>query len=248
MDRVKRFRVARADAALAVLEGFHAVKHALRFGADILEAVASADASPDELTAVLAPDLEDRLVPLAERVPQEEFAALSPHPHPTGIMALARRPSIDLEGMLADRRPGRIVLLEAPRRLENVGAVIRVAAAANAAGVLTTGDADPWHPVALRGSVGLHFALAVARVEDVPETDRPLIGLHPDGEPLRPEAVLPRALIAFGTERRGLSAGLRARADALRRIPMRQGVSSLNLATAVAVTLYAPLLSERGRP
>ena len=38
---VQRFRAARRDRGLAVLEGFHALKHALRFGAEIVEAVAA---------------------------------------------------------------------------------------------------------------------------------------------------------------------------------------------------------------
>ena len=47
------------------------------------------------------------------------------------------------------------------------------------------------------------------------------------------------AVLAFGSERSGLDAALLARADAPLAIPMRPGVSSLNLATAVAITLYA---------
>ena len=45
-------------------------------------------------------------------------------------------------------------------------------------------------------------------------------------------------ILAFGSERHGLSDAAQADADALVRIPMRAGVSSLNLATAVAATLY----------
>ena len=37
MSTAERFHRARRDPELAVLEGFHALKHALRFGADILE-------------------------------------------------------------------------------------------------------------------------------------------------------------------------------------------------------------------
>ena len=37
---VQRYRAARRDPGLALLEGFHALKHALRFGADVVEAVA----------------------------------------------------------------------------------------------------------------------------------------------------------------------------------------------------------------
>jgi TrmH family RNA methyltransferase len=114
-----------------------------------------------------------------------------------------------------------------------LGAAIRVAAAARAAAVLTT--ADPWHPVAIRGAAGLQFALPVAQVDAVP-AGRPLIAIDPEGE----ERPAPRhAILAFGSERHGLSEALKQRADARIRIPMREGVSSLNLATAVAAVLYA---------
>ena len=46
-------------------------------------------------------------------------------------------------------------------------------------------------------------------------------------------------MLAFGTERHGLSPELAERAQQLIRIPMRDGVSSLNLATAVAAVLFA---------
>ena len=50
-------------------------------------------------------------------------------------------------------------------------------------------------------------------------------------------ALPPRALLLFGSERRGLSPELREAAGSIYGIPMRPGVSSLNLATAVAVAL-----------
>ena len=49
----------------------------------------------------------------------------------------------------------------------------------------------------------------------------------------------PRAILAFGTERYGLSDALLERADARLGIPMREGVSSLNLATSVAAVLFS---------
>ena len=54
-------------------------------------------------------------------------------------------------------------------------------------------------------------------------------------------------MLAFGTERHGLSDELLARADARISIPMRAGVSSLNLATSVAAVLFAWRLSPRPR-
>jgi len=144
--------------------------------------------------------------------------------------------------VLADAAPAPLVLLEDPRTMGNMGACVRVAAAAEAAGVLTTGGNDPWHPDAIRGAAGLHFALPVAAVEALPASDRPLVAIDPDGEVRSPRELPPRAILAFGTERHGLSAELLERADARLGIPMRPGVSSLNLATAVAAVLFAQRL------
>ena len=227
-------RRARRQSGLVVLENFHAVKHAVRFGAGLLGAW-TADA--DELESLrlrLAPDVTID----AQVVDAEALTAVVPRGQ---LVAVARRPvQPDPDTVLAG--PGHVVLLEDPRHLGNLGAAVRVAAAAGAAGVMTTGRQDPWHPDALRGSAGLHFALPVHRLRAVRTGDRELIALDPDGEPLTPDAVgsLPAAaVLAFGTERDGISDELLAAADRRVALPMAPGVSSLNLATAVAATLYA---------
>jgi len=243
----QRFQRARGDRSLAVLEGFHALKHALRFGAEV-EVVAAADPEAlERMAAELAPDLAGRLRALAgEPVAPELLRTLAPQIPRTQVLALARRPAFDV-GALRARGDAPLVLLEDPRDLGNVGAVVRVAAAAGAAGVVTTGMHDPWDPGALRGSAGLHFALAVGRADGFADAlaagGRPLLALDPDGELLDPAAVPADAVLAFGTERHGLSDALLARADARLRLPMRAGVSSVNLAAAVAAVLYAWRLS-----
>jgi len=260
-----RFQRARGDERLAVLEGFHALKHALRFGAQV-EVVAAVDPEGlERMAAELAPDLAGRFRALAgEPVTPELLGTLAPHVPRTQLLAIARRPRFDAAAL---RAPGTrpVVLLEDPRDRGNVGAVVRVAAAAEAAGVVTTGMHDPWDPTALRGSAGLHFALPVGRddgfVEGLadaraggaagaadpraggPAPRRPLLAIDPDGDVLDPAALPPDAVLAFGTERHGLSDALLARADARLRLPMRAGVSSINLATAVAAVLYAWRLS-----
>lgn len=248
------FFAAREDASLVVLEGFHALKHALRFGAVVEAAVTSDPEGLAELSAALAPDVAAALEALVQPIEPAALRALGfPRPPHTGVAAIARRPQFDLAGLLAgdaagtadaarvpaSRRP--VVLLEDPRHLGNVGAVVRVAAAADAAGVVTTGPRDPWDAAALRGAAGLHYALPVGRADDdgFDPAPRPLVALDPDGDPL-PSAEIPvGAVLAFGTERHGLSDALLARADARLRIPMRDGVSSLNLATAVSAVLFS---------
>jgi RNA methyltransferase, TrmH family len=230
----------------AVLEGFHPIKHALRFGASI-ELLATRDAHElGLLAAALAPELADRFSELAHEVETRVFDQLAPLPPTTGVIAIAERPVIAPGALLASAMPAPVVLLEDPRDLGNIGACIRVSAAADAAGLLTTGGHDPWHPDALRGAAGLHFALPVARLEDpaaLAGSGRVLLALDPEGEPLDPGTLDPRAILAFGTERHGLSQELLERADGRLSIPMRPGVSSLNLATSVAAVLFARRLA-----
>ena len=263
---IERYRAARGDPGLAVLEGLHALKHALRFGADVFDARARDPAALRTLADQLAPDVAGRITELVEPAGDDVFDALAPSPHPTGVIALAGRPEITLADVVSEPGPAPVVLLERPTHHGNIGAVVRVAAAAGAAGVLTTGRHDPWHPASIRGGAGLQFALPVRSLEPdgvdgVVASGRPLVALDPEGVPLighdkpvsraadpapdarRPttatEPVPPRAVLVFGSERTGVSDALLARVDHRVAIPMRPGVSSLNLATAVAVTLYA---------
>lgn len=243
-ERAVRFRTARRDPELTVVEGFHALKHALRFGAELVEAVAVDQEALERLAADLAPDLAGQLAGRVERIDAETLADLVPLVPSTGVAAIARRPPVDLGATLADPAPSPVVLLEQPRNMGNIGACIRVSAAAGAAAVITTGENDPWHPDAVRGAAGLHFALPVAKVESLPQSDRPLLAVDPEGEALAPEQVPARAVLAFGTERHGLSGEVFERADARISIPMREGVSSLNLATSVAIVLFAMRLAS----
>src|SRR4051794_1497669 len=148
---------------MVVLEGLHPLKHALRFGARVERAVAR---DPDAVVALardLAPDVADRIGSLLERGDSGDF----------DVVARAERPRYG-----APRHRGPAVLLDHPRHAGNVGAAIRVAAAADARQVYVLGGVDPWHPAAIRGAAGLQFALPVERVDALPDVGPgPLVGL-----------------------------------------------------------------------
>jgi TrmH family RNA methyltransferase len=222
----------RDDAAvddLVALEGFHAVKHALRFAPSLVRSVEVASpAAAAALAQRLAPDVLDLLLARAVTRPVD---------HPTGVRAWAGRPPADLAVLRRAGRSAPLVLLDAPRSAGNAGAVVRVAAAAGAGGVAMTGTLDPWHPTVVRGSAGLHFALPVLHVTE-PDVEGPMLVLDGDGDDLRDVDLPDDAVLVVGSERAGVGPGLRARADAVLALPMRPGVSSLNLATAVAAVLY----------
>lgn len=223
-----------------LLDGFHALKHAVRFHAEVPVAVTPDRRAALTLAEELAPDVRDTLDGLLAEVPEDVFKALVPRPHPTAVAALAVRPSraANLETLARVPRPAPVVVLDNPRNLGNAGAVIRLAAGFGATGVVTTGTLDPWHPTVVRGGAGLHFATAVEplAVHELPPG--PVFALDPEGEDIRGLKLPDDALLAFGSERSGLSPELRARADHLVSLPMRPQVSSYNLATSVAMTLF----------
>lgn len=213
------------------LEGFHAVKHALRFAPQLVTAVtvrSREDASA--LAQRLAPDVRDALLALAVEGATN---------HPTGVYGQATRPAEDRTVLTTRSTP--LLLLDDPKHAGNAGAAIRVAAAADACGVAVVGALDLWHPTVVRGSAGLHFALPVLSC-DVRDLAGPVYALDADGQPW--DGLPDNAVLVVGSERAGVSQALRTRADRVVSLPMREGVSSLNLATAASAALYAWRLSR----
>lgn len=243
-----RFQQGRRSDSLVTLEGFHALKHALRFNGKVLRAV-----SPDKdkllrLTEQLAPDILEQLSKLIQQVDVSVYNQLAPIPPRSGVIALAKRPKYSLETVLKSGK--NIVLLDDPRDHQNVGAVIRVGAAADAGAVLTTGNLDPWKPSVIRGSAGLHFALPVTPIQlnnirDILQAGYQLIGLDERGEIMQKQSPQNNKIVfVFGSERVGIGSEIRQNLTQIIRIPMKEKVSSLNLATSVAITLYNNLYSH----
>ena len=237
----EEFANARRNPGQVVIEGFHAVKHAIRFGAEI---TLLASASPErvcKLADELAPDLRERLPGDICPVEEELFRSLTPRPVDTGLVGIARRPEFDGAEILSSPRETPVILIERAAHLGNLGAIVRTSAAAGARAVVTLDDVDPWHPAALRGSAGLHFALPVGRIDQTvlhAPTARPLWAIDPDGAAIGGRTIPDNVILAFGSERHGLSERLLGHADERVSLPMRTGVSSLNLAASVAALLY----------
>lgn len=122
--------------AAVLLEGFHAVKHALRFGADVHPLITTDLAAAVSLAETHAPDLRERFAAATE-VDQNHFKLRVGRTHPTGVAGFAEKPDLPFD------RAAPIVLLDNPRNLGNFGAAIQVAAGLDAGGVVSTGDVDP---------------------------------------------------------------------------------------------------------
>lgn len=233
----------RGEGAFVVLEGVHAIKHALRFNARIREVYAVDAERVCTLMHELAGQEEAAaLKQLVREIPKEQIAALAPNALRSGVLALAEHPYIQTGAPSVPQR-GVVVFLEDPRDLENIGAVVRVSAGFGAAAVLVSGRVNPWHANCIRASAGLHFAVPVLHIESLeqlPES-RQLIACTAEGENMYTATIPHNAVLAFGTERHGISETLQSMAQNTIAIPMQPRVSSLNLATSVSAVLYGAL-------
>jgi TrmH family RNA methyltransferase len=236
-ELTRRFYAAYRSPRLAVLEGFHPARHALAFGARLDVAVTYDRQKLLALAERLAPDSISGIADALQVVSRERFTRLAQRSLSSPLLSICARPDYDIAGALGERdKP--VVHLYRPRNPGNVGAVIRVAAAADLGAVTVSGQ-DPWSPVAIRSATGLQFALPVARTELPTSCGRPIVAVDPDSAPLDTASLSRDSILVVGGERHGLPAWVRESAHRSVGVPMKPGVSSLNLATALAAVLYS---------
>ena len=183
-----------------------------------------------------------------------------------GALAAMHRPALPSVRELLTGLPGggrRVVVLEDVVDHTNVGAAFRAAAALGVDAVLVTPRcADPLYRRSVRVSMGTVFQVPWARFDAWPHAARDAarpggvegvdllrelgytvaaLALSDDSVPLDElEADVPDQLaLVFGTEGDGLRARTVAACDLTVRIPMADGVDSLNVASAVAVAAWA---------
>jgi tRNA G18 (ribose-2'-O)-methylase SpoU len=121
---------------------------------------------------------------------------------------------------------------------ENVGAVIRSAAAFGVSQVILLAEsAHPFHPKALRASGGAVLSVRLRQGPALGELPAhlPILALSAEGADLHQTAFPPAFGLLAGMEGPGLPEPWRRRAL---RIPIRKEVESLNAAAAVSVALY----------
>lgn len=163
-----------------------------------------------------------------------------------GVLAVAdRAPQPRAEDILARSRV--VAVLEGVGDHENLGALFRNAAALGVDGVLLgAGCADPLYRRSVRVSMGNVLRVPFASLAPWPAG---LATVRQHG--FRIAALTPRAdaialrsveggkiAVLLGSEGPGLTAEALAAADLAVRIPMTDGVDSLNVATAAAIAFY----------
>lgn len=243
--RALKQRKARAESGLFVVEGIRHVAEALEAGAPVEYLVAC----PDLLTSPFGREVVEAQRRAGRTVittTPPVFATLSERDNPTGLLAVVRQQ----RRALADLSPANLAwgaAVVAPQDPGNVGTIVRTVDAVGAGGlVLLDSGVDPYHPAAVRASLGSLFwvPIAAATFAEFAAWARGH-GYHVYGSSARGavehgavQAYAQPALLLLGSEREGLTPEQLALCEAVVRLPMRGRATSLNLAVAAGVLLY----------
>ncbi|CAB4931800.1 MAG: RNA methyltransferase [Actinobacteria bacterium] len=249
-----RTRAGRRESGAFAVEGPQGVREACLQGSRLRTVYATADAL-HRFADVIASAQANRAEVIT--VTDDVIEAMAETRSPQGIIAVCALLEWALEDVIR-LGAGMSVVLESAADPGNVGTIIRTADAAGADGVvLTTGSTDPFGGKVVRATAGSIFHLPIVESVELPflvsrvrESGTTLVAATGDGEHDLFDWIgqAPMSVCwAFGTEAHGVSDELRAAADVRIRIPILGRAESLNVASAVAVCLFADVARRRGR-
>lgn len=179
-------------------------------------------------------------------VSSDVFASFSDRDNPYGLGAIVKLRLQSLWDLPVGRRDV-FVALDSVSDPGNLGTIVRTLDSVGAAGLILVGQStDPFHPTAVKASMGALFSLPVAQEEGMEALWRwcreheiyTIATSARARESFWDAAYTFPALVIMGSEGEGLAADVLAQADVSVTIPMRGASSSLNLAVATGVILY----------
>lgn len=239
LDRLVRQTRERADRRALVVEGPVLLREAITRGARIVDVYVAADAAEDPRIIEVLDDRPDPSPP-AWIVPAGLLDRIGDAVTSRGILAVVEQP----DPPVADR--GFVLVLARIADPGNTGTLIRAAAAAGAAAVVTIGGADPTAPKVVRASAGTIFSMPVLRyraaadaVSALRDRGYRVLGAVPRNGIGHTEARLDdRTAVMLGNEAHGLDAEELAELDGLITIEMAGDTESLNVAMAGTVLCF----------
>lgn len=250
--RALRQRKHRHASGLFLLEGIRHVGEAVEAGADF-EAIYYA---PQLLTSAFAQDLieaQSTQGVACHAVSEGVFASLAEKENPQGILAVVRQHPTILTRLNPDNFPWGVAVVE-PQDPGNVGTILRTINAVGASGLILLGDSvDPYHPTAVRASMGAIFWHPVVMTSFEAfagwsdKHDYHVYGTSAHGvQDYREVRYQTPLIVLLGSEREGLSQQQAAVCEKVVELPMRGKVTSLNLSVATGILLYEVLNSFTG--
>ena len=243
--RALKQRKAREEQGALLVEGIRPVWQALDHRAAINMIFVAPDLLASEAARAAIARAEAEGITVVE-VSGEVFDRMAEREHPSGLAAIVRAPTRALADLIVPPT-GVFVALHEVSNPGNLGTILRTLDAIGGSGLLTIGEAtDPFHPNAVKASMGTVFSVPiihVARADEALAWAR-AVGVTVIGASERAARThweqTPRlpCLLLLGNEGRGLPPDLLEGCDQHVRIPMAGTAGSLNLAVAAGILLY----------
>ena len=174
------------------------------------------------------------------------FKSISTRERPVGLGAIVNNLWTDVETLSVSSDDVYVALVSVSEP-GNLGTIIRSIDAAGASGLLIVDPSvDPYHPTAVKASMGTLFSVPHCQLGDVGKLQQWISenGLHTIATSARAKLSyrdvtyrFPNVLL-LGNEKGGLTEAVIGAADLSVSIPMHGTASSLNLASAATVLLY----------
>jgi len=153
--KIKAVRALRQRKFLRV-EGIFPVGEAVAAGIPIDALYYAPDLLSSEFARQLLADQAAAGIPCYATTP-EVFKTIADRENPQGLLAIARSQLAGLQTFAPDNFPWGVALV-APQDPGNIGAIMRTIDAVGASGlILLDNSADPYHPSAVRASMGALF-------------------------------------------------------------------------------------------
>ncbi len=210
-----------------VAEGVKTVREALLTNQKILYIVGTANGLANF----------DALSVRVEEVSREVFEYISGEVSPQGILAVIEKPTLPLA-----RPNGSCVFLDGVSDPSNVGAIIRTAVAAGYKDVYLASSADPFNSKCVRASMSGVFRanLYIGDRELLSKVIHlPIVVADMYGENAFTAKVGDEICLVVGNEANGVSEFMRAKAAYTVKIPMENGMESLNAAVSAGILMYS---------
>lgn len=227
------------------VEGIQPVTQAIRHDADIQMIVLAPEILGDHPATELVGERRSQGTAVVE-VERDAFASISNRDDPSGLAAIVSSAPAAIEDLRIES-DSLFVVLDEVGNPGNLGAIIRTLDAVRGGGVILIGSAtDPYHPTAVKASMGTIFAVPVCRLPDFGALNEwaeksgvtvVTTSAKAEREHWSSEIPLPAALL-FGSEGRGLPQDVLESGDVVLRIPVEGSASSLNLAIAASIMIY----------
>ena len=242
--RALKTRKGRVESGYFLVEGLHHVGSALEAGWEVDTLFYAPDLLTGEYAVSLLEEAQRIEIP-TQPVSAKVMESLAEKGNPQGILAVAKQRKIGLSE-LQDVKSG--VALVSPQDPGNMGAILRTVDAVGADALfLLEGGVELYHPTCVRASMGTIFWKPVVRtvfddfVSWAKGIGLQLIGTSAHAQVDYRQVGLGNSpwILVLGSEQKGLSSEQLAACDVTVSLPMRGKVSSLNLAVAAGILLYA---------